>query len=65
MKSAFKKLVKNIQSKEGLNKEQLGNSEPFSVTNMPVHLLNTEQICNSEQLCDDQKVPYYHNPYIE
>ena len=58
MKSTIKKLVKNIQSKEGLNKEQLGNSEPFSVTNMPVHLINTEQICNSEQLCDNQKVPY-------
>ena len=23
--------------KERLNEEQLGNSEPFSVTNMPVH----------------------------
>ena len=58
MKSTIKKLVKNIQSKEGLNKGQFGNSEPFSVTNMPVHLTNTEQICNSEQLCDNQKVPY-------
>ena len=45
--------------KEGLNKEQLGNSEPFPVINMPVHLMNTEQICNNEQLCHDQKVPYY------
>jgi hypothetical protein len=26
--------------KEWLNKEQLGNSEPFLVTNMPVHLIN-------------------------
>ena len=38
-------------------KEQLGNSEPFPVTNMPVHLINSEQIGFSEQLCDDQKVP--------
>ena len=30
--------------KERLNKEQLGNSEPFLVTNMPVHLINNEQI---------------------
>ena len=30
--------------KERLNEEQLGNSEPFSVTNMPVHLTNSEQI---------------------
>ena len=26
---------------------------------MPVHLTNSEQIGFSEQLCDDQKVPYY------
>ena len=43
--------------KELLNKEQLVNSEPFPVTNMPVHLINSEQIGFSEQLCDDQKVP--------
>ena len=43
--------------KERLNKEQLGNSEPFPVTNMPVHLINSEQIKFSEHLCDDQKVP--------
>ena len=30
--------------KERLNKEQLGNSEPFLVTNMPVNLTNNEQI---------------------
>ena len=42
-----------------VNKEQLGNSEPFPMTNMPVHLMNCEQIGSSEQLCDDQKVPYY------
>ena len=45
--------------KERLNEEQLGNSEPFSVTNMPVHIINSEQIGFSEQPCDDQKVPYY------
>ena len=45
--------------KERLNKEQLGNSEPFPVTNLPVYLINSEQIGISEQFCDDQKVPYY------
>ena len=45
--------------KERLNKEQLGNSEPFPVTNMPVHFINSEQIGFSEQLCYYQKVPYY------
>ena len=44
--------------KERLNKEQLGNSEPFPVTNLPVYLINREQIGISEQFCDDQKVPY-------
>ena len=34
--------------KERLNKEQL------------VHLKNSEQIGFGEQLCDGQKVPYYH-----
>ena len=42
--------------KERLNKEQLVKSEPFPVTNMPVHLINSEQIGFREQLCDDQKV---------
>ena len=44
-----------IGNKERLDKEQLGNSEPFSVTNMPVYLINSEQICNSEPFCHDQK----------
>ena len=39
--------------KERLNKEQLGNSEPFTVTNLTVYLIN------SEQFCDVQKVPYW------
>ena len=39
--------------KERLDKEQLGNREPFPVTNMPVYLINSEQIGFSEQLCDD------------
>ena len=43
--------------KERLNKEQVGNSEPYLVTNMPVYLIDSEQIGSSEQLCDDQKVP--------
>ena len=45
--------------KELLNKEQIGNSEPFPVTNLPVYLINSEQIGISEQFCNDQKVPYY------
>ena len=56
----FKRRPKTLQVntvklgfKEQLNEEQLGNIEPFPVTNMPVHLIN------SEKLCDDQKVPYY------
>jgi hypothetical protein len=43
--------------KELLNKEQIGNSEPVSVTNLPVYFINSEQIGISEQFCDDQKVP--------
>ena len=37
--------------KELLNKEQIGNSEPFPVTNLPVYLINSEQIGISEQFC--------------
>ena len=33
-----------LGSKKRLNKEQLGNSEPFSMTNMP---LNTQYVTNS------------------
>ena len=44
--------------KERLNEEQLGKSEPFPLTNMPVHLINSEQIVISEQLCNDYNVPY-------
>ena len=32
-----KKTILQLGFKERLNEEQLGNSEPFSVTNMPVH----------------------------
>ena len=45
--------------KERLNKEQIGNREPFPVTNLLVYLTNSEQIGIIEQFCDDQKVPYY------
>ena len=38
-------------------KEQIGNSEPFTLTNLPVYLMNSEQIAISEQFCDGQKVP--------
>ena len=44
---------------ERLSNQQLGNIEPFPVTNIRVHLINSEQIGNSNQLCDDRKVPYY------
>ena len=43
--------------KEWLNKEQLGKSEPFPLTNLLVYLKNSEQIGISDQFCDDQKVP--------
>ena len=54
----FIKVKKSISTvklgfKERLDKEQLGNREPFPVTNMPVYLINSEQIGFSEQLCDD------------
>ena len=48
-----------IGFKERINREQLGNSEPFPVINMPVHLMNSEQVGVSDQFWDDQKVPYY------
>ena len=47
-----------LDFKEWLNKEQLGNSEPFPVTNLSVYLINSEQIGISEQFWDEQKVPY-------
>ena len=43
-----------------LNKEQIGNSEPFPATNLPICQfteINSEQIEISGQFCDDQKVP--------
>ena len=43
--------------KERVNKEQIGNIEPFPVTNLSVYLINSEQIGISEQFCDGQKVP--------
>ena len=39
------------------NRDQNGISEPFSVTNLPVYLINKEQIGINEQFCDGQKVP--------
>ena len=42
---------------ELLNKDQIGNSEPFPVTNLPVYLINNDQIGINEQFCDGQKVP--------
>ena len=51
--NTFDKLLFTVKLgfKELLNKEQLGNSEPFSLTNMPVYLINSEIIVFSEQLC--------------
>ena len=45
--------------KELLNKEQIGNSEPFAITNLPFKILNTKKWTDwiGEQFCDDQKVP--------
>ena len=43
--------------KERLNKEQIGNSEPFLVTNLLVYLMNSEHSGITEQFCDDQKFP--------
>ena len=45
--------------KERLDNEQLDNSVVFPVTNMAVHLINSEQIGSVEQLCNNRKVPYY------
>ena len=59
MTNIFRVLLATVKLgfKEQLNKELLGNSEPFPVTNLPVYLVNSEQIGISEQFCDDQKVP--------
>ena len=48
-----------LGDKERLDSEQPGNSEPFPVTNMPVYIINSEQPGVREQICDDEKVPYY------
>ena len=55
--SEHKSSTVKLGFKELLNKEQIGNSEPFSVTNMPLYSINSEQIGISEQFWDDQKVP--------
>ena len=56
--SIINKNTVKLGIKELFNKEQIGNSEPFSVTNLPVYLINSEQIGISEQFCDGQKVSY-------
>ena len=45
--------------KELLNKEQIGDSEPFPVTNLPVYFVNSEQAGITEQFCDGQEVTYH------
>ena len=41
--------------KELFNKEQIGNSEPFPVTNLQVYLINSEQIGISENFVKTKK----------
>ena len=53
---SFENIVK-LGFKERLDKEQIGNSEQFPVTNLLVYLINSEQIGISDQFCDDQKIP--------
>ena len=48
-----------LGDKKRFDKEQIGFKEPFFVTNIPVYLINSEQIGISEKFCDDQKVSYY------
>ena len=52
------KMGEGDKEKEWLDKEQPGNSEPFSVTNLSVYFINNEQPGIKEQFCDDQRVPY-------
>ena len=40
-----------------LDSEQLGNIEPFAVTNLAVYFTNSEQSGFNEQFCNDQQVP--------
>jgi hypothetical protein len=54
-----KKIIIFCPSSTVLDNEHFGNSELFPVTNMPIHLISSEQIGFSEQLCNDQKVLYY------
>ena len=56
-KTAIIRCTVKLGFKELLNKEQIGNSEPFSMTNLPVYLINSDQVGMSEQFCDGQKVP--------
>ena len=57
LKSKVRTNTVKLGIKELFNKEQIGNSEPFPVTNLQVYLINSEQIGISEQFRDDQKVP--------
>jgi hypothetical protein len=61
--SIFRPLCKQEQTvsftvklgyKDWLDSEQPGNSEPFHMTNLLVYFINSEQLCNN------QKVPYHH-----
>ena len=49
----FSRQIRAITVKLGIKelfiKEQIGNSEPFTLTNMPVYLINSEQICNDQK----------------
>ena len=48
-----------LSDRERLDSEQLGNIEPFAVTNLPLYFINTEQSGFNEQFCNDQKVPHH------
>ena len=48
-----------LGDKKWLDCEQPGNSEPFSVTKLPVYFTNSEQPCVDEQFCIDRIIPYY------
>ena len=51
--------MKNCGDKEQLGSKQPGNSEQFSLNNLPVFFINSEQPGISEQFCDDQNFPYH------
>ena len=45
-----------LDDRERLDSEQLGNIEPFAVTNLTVYFINDERSDFKEQFFNDQKV---------